>query len=103
MYHQTLIRPKHRIYEQIHWRDLAEEEIKGFKLLTVTYGVISAPYLAIRCFHELNAQKSHRFLFTNEILTNTTFLDDKIFGADLEEDLLLLQKQIMALLKFRWL
>ncbi|XP_022164862.1 uncharacterized protein LOC111029924 [Myzus persicae] len=80
-------------------RETPEEEIKEFELLMVTYGVSSAPYLAIRCLHELDAQESNRFPGTRGILTTNTYMDDIVVGADSEEELLSLQKQIIALLR----
>lgn len=61
MYRQILMKPEDRLYQHILWRNSPDEEIKEFELLTVTYWVNSAPYLAIRCLHELEAQKVHRF------------------------------------------
>ncbi|CAI6369436.1 unnamed protein product [Macrosiphum euphorbiae] len=99
MYRQIMIRPEDRPFQHILWRDSPDEEIKEFELLTVTYGVSSAPYLAIRCLHELDAQEGHRFPLTKGILTDATYVDDIVVGADSEEELLSLQKQIVALLR----
>ncbi|XP_008183572.1 uncharacterized protein LOC103309580 [Acyrthosiphon pisum] len=98
MYRQILIRSEDRPFQHILWRDSPVEEIKEFELLTVIYGVSSAPYLAIRCLHELNAQESHRFPGTKGILTDATYVDDIVVGADSEKELLSLQKQIVDLL-----
>ncbi|XP_060871366.1 uncharacterized protein LOC132945610 [Metopolophium dirhodum] len=99
MCRQIMIRPQDRLFQHILWRDSPDEEIKEFELLTVTYGVSSAPYLAIRCLHELDTQEGHRFQLTKGILTDATYVDDLVVGADSEEQLLSLQKQLVALLR----
>lgn len=38
---------------RIFWRNNPNERLKCYELLTVTNGTASAPYLAIRCLHEL--------------------------------------------------
>lgn len=98
MYRQILIQPEDRLYQHILWRDSPDEEIREFELLTVTYGVNSAPYLAIRCLHELETQESDRFPLAKGILSNSTYVDDIVTGADTEEELLRIQDQIIGLL-----
>lgn len=74
MYCQILIKPQDRLYQYILWRNLPDEEIKEFELLTTTYGVNSASYLTIRCLHKLEAREGHRFPLEKGILTNSTML-----------------------------
>lgn len=44
MYRQILICPEDRLYQHILWRDFPEDDVKEFELMTVTYGLNSAPY-----------------------------------------------------------
>lgn len=87
MYRQILIHPEDRLYQHILWRDSPEDDVKEFELMTVTYGLNSAPYLAIRCLHELDAQDGARFLLAKAILTHFTYVDDIVVGANSEADL----------------
>jgi hypothetical protein len=82
MYRQILLKPNGCAHQHILWRESPEEE---YELRTVTYGVTSAPYLAIRCLHELNAQAGSKFPAAKNILTRQTYVDDIVVGADTEE------------------
>ncbi|XP_055308905.1 uncharacterized protein LOC129572830, partial [Sitodiplosis mosellana] len=48
MYRQIWIDPEHSDYQRILWQAPGTSEIKSYRLKTVTFGVASAPYLAIR-------------------------------------------------------
>lgn len=89
MYRQILIRPDNRKFQHIFWRDSPEVELQEFQLCTITYGLNCAPYLAIRCLHELDTQDGHRFPLAKDILTHAAYVDDIVFGADTEDQLLL--------------
>lgn len=99
MYRQILVRTEDCSYQHILWRRFSTDEIQDFQLLTVTYGVSSAPYLAIRCLHELDDQDGLKYPRTKGILTSTTYVDDIIAGADTEADLLSVQSDVVGLLR----
>lgn len=98
MYRQILIRPEDRLYQHIFWRDSQDDEIKEFQLCTITYGLNCAPYLAIRCLHELDKQEGQRFPYAMGVLTQSTYVDDIIVGADSEEQLLRRKNDLIGLL-----
>jgi len=58
-----------------------------------------APYLAIRCLHELDIKDSSKYPYSKGILTDTTYVDDLVAGTDTEEDLLRVQEDIIGLLR----
>jgi len=58
MYRQIRVCPEDCQFQHILWRRYPTEEVRDYELLTVTYGVNSAPYLAIRCLHELDIKDS---------------------------------------------
>jgi len=47
MYRQICIHEEDRVYHHILWRNLPSDEVQEYELFTVTYGVSSAPFLAI--------------------------------------------------------
>lgn len=53
MYRQILIAPEHRRFQLIRWRFSPDTAIQSYQLNTVTYGISSSPYLAIRCLLQL--------------------------------------------------
>ena len=58
MYRQVRIHGDHRNLQRILWRRSAEEPLKISELLTVTYGIASALYLATRCLQQLAEDES---------------------------------------------
>lgn len=48
MYRQIWLTPEHTEYQRIMWQAPGTLEIKSYRLKTVTFGVASAPFLAIR-------------------------------------------------------
>lgn len=99
MYRQILIRPEDRLYQHIFWRDSPDDEIQEYQLCTITYGLNCAPYLAIRCLHELDKQEGQRFPCAKGVLTHSTYVDDIVLGADSEEQLLRRKIDLIGLLR----
>nr|XP_033204716.1 uncharacterized protein LOC117165429 [Bombus vancouverensis nearcticus] len=52
MYRQFILRPEDRPYQKILWR-ADNGEIETYRLNTVTFGLSTAPYLAMRCLKQL--------------------------------------------------
>lgn len=88
IYRQILISSEDRVYQHIFWRDSPTDDLQEFQLCTITYGLNCAPFLAIRCLHELDAQNGHRFPMAKDVLTRAAYVDDIVIGSDTEEHLL---------------
>uniref|UniRef100_A0A2S2P1X6 Integrase catalytic domain-containing protein n=1 Tax=Schizaphis graminum TaxID=13262 RepID=A0A2S2P1X6_SCHGA len=99
MYRQINICAEDRAYQHILWRDTPNEEVREFQLCTITYGVNAAPFLAIRCLHQLNQDDGSLFPLANNILTTSTYVDDIIAGADTVEEIVQLKEQVVSLLR----
>jgi len=99
MYRQINICEEDRVYQHILWRDTPNEEVREFQLCTITYGVSAAPFLAIRCLHQLNQDDGSLFPLANNILTTSTYVDDIIAGADTVEEIVQLKEQVVSLLR----
>lgn len=98
MYRQILIHPDDRDLQLILWRNDSSQPISTFQLNTVTYGVNSSPYLAIRTLHQLADDEGHRFPDAACVLKNHTYVDDIITGANSEQEAIQLQTQLISLL-----
>lgn len=48
------------------------EEIKMLLFNTLTYGLASAPYLAIRALRQLSIDENHRFPLTTDVIKRET-------------------------------
>lgn len=97
MYRQFLVRPEDRAYQRILWRD-PHEEIKTYELTTVTFGLAPAPYLAIRCLHQLATDEEHDFPEAAARIKRDLYVDDLLTGADSITQARSLQCQISTLL-----
>ncbi|XP_046811150.1 uncharacterized protein LOC111689777 [Lucilia cuprina] len=75
-----------RDYQRILWRDDPTEEIRHYRLTTVTYGTTSAPYLAIRTLLQLSEDESERFPLACEALKTCFYVDDCMAGSNTIND-----------------
>ncbi|GBP01323.1 hypothetical protein EVAR_66461_1 [Eumeta japonica] len=65
----------------ILWRDSSDEDIKIYKLDTVTYGTKPAAFLAIRTMHQLALDEENNFPIGAHVVKNNFYVDDLITGA----------------------
>ncbi|XP_050527987.1 uncharacterized protein LOC126898083 [Daktulosphaira vitifoliae] len=85
-------------YQHIVWRNYVSEPLRDYELTTVTFGVCSSPFQAIRVLHKLEKDSSHLFPAARGILSTQTYVDDILAGDDTIAGLLKRQKDIMGLL-----
>ncbi|GFU26567.1 integrase catalytic domain-containing protein [Trichonephila clavipes] len=62
MYRQILVDPNQRDLQRIMWKTSADAPVKTYKLATVTYGTVSAPFLATRTLETLADEEKAEFL-----------------------------------------
>jgi hypothetical protein len=98
MYRQILVHPNDRKFQLIVWRTHPDLSLTNYQLNTVTYGMNSSPYLAIRTLHQLAEDEGLDFPDAARILRNHTYVDDIITGADTETEAVILQQQLISLL-----
>ncbi|XP_070529935.1 uncharacterized protein [Cardiocondyla obscurior] len=82
MYRQILISESDRDYQRILWRSWPSDPICEFQLNTVTYGLTSASFLAIRTLRQLAKDEQVNYSCGAEILEKETYMDDILTGAD---------------------
>ncbi|CAI6376040.1 unnamed protein product [Macrosiphum euphorbiae] len=74
MYRQVLIHKEDRDYQRILWRSDQNDEIKIYKLCTVTYGLAPAGFLAVSCVNRVAEDAVNVKL--KEIIKNDFCVDD---------------------------
>ncbi|UYV82191.1 hypothetical protein LAZ67_21001303 [Cordylochernes scorpioides] len=62
------------------------EPLLDYRLLTVTYGLSCAPYLAMRTLHQLAREKVSTFPVASKIVQTDFYVDDLLSGADTIEE-----------------
>ncbi|GFY26120.1 retrovirus-related Pol polyprotein from transposon TNT 1-94 [Trichonephila clavipes] len=70
MYRTILINPKQRNLQRIVWCESEHESPKIYELSTVTYGTVSAPYLAQRTLTQLSMDEEANFPIAASVLRN---------------------------------
>ncbi|GFS77059.1 uncharacterized protein TNCV_3756991 [Trichonephila clavipes] len=81
MYRTILINPKQRSLQRIVWCESEHESPKIYELSTVTYGTVSAPYLAQRTLTQLSMDEEANFPIAASVLRNNLYMDDVLCGA----------------------
>nr|XP_012147360.1 PREDICTED: uncharacterized protein LOC105663391 [Megachile rotundata] len=98
MYRQFLVRPEDRAYQRILWRN-KDGHVKTYELNVVTFGLSSAPFLAIRCIHQLADDERDAYPEAATVLKRDLYVDDLLTGADTAQQAKRMQTQISNLLK----
>lgn len=75
IYRQILITDKHRDYQRIIWRFSPSDPITEFRLNTVTFGISSSLFLAIRTLLQLCKDENHRYPLAAAALAECTYVD----------------------------
>ncbi|XP_076655135.1 uncharacterized protein LOC143360306 [Halictus rubicundus] len=98
MYRQIIVHPDDRKWQRILWRPAGKSSVVDYDLNTVTYGLTSAPYLAIRCLHQLAKVEAQRFPLGSGILLEEVYMDDVLTGADTPSEAKAKQRELRELL-----
>ncbi|XP_071050711.1 uncharacterized protein [Onthophagus taurus] len=86
MYRQIRVHQDDWPFQQILWREKPSDELKTYQLCTVTYGLSSAPYLALKCIKQLAEENQEKFPQGFEVLRYNTYVDDILSGAETAEE-----------------
>ncbi|XP_036347558.1 uncharacterized protein LOC118756930, partial [Rhagoletis pomonella] len=98
MYRQAWVSEEDSFYQCILWRPTPNEDIEVYRLLTITYGTASAPYLATRCVKALGEQCAEKFPYGANKVLSDFYMDDLISGADSDEQLQQIYSEVSEIL-----
>lgn len=98
MFRQILISEDDRPYQRILWRESPELPLLLYNLNTVTYGMKSSPYLAIRTLRQLADDEEARYPAAAHLLRSSVYMDDIFGGADTLEGAKKLKQELTYLL-----
>ncbi|XP_029162870.1 uncharacterized protein LOC114934343 [Nylanderia fulva] len=82
MYRQILVDSRDTTYLRILWRNASTAHVEEYRLLTVTYGTASAPFLALRVLQQLTTDDGSEFPLAISVMQRHIYVDDCSFGAD---------------------
>lgn len=97
MYRCVLVAEHQRCLQQILWRFDPSQELKMYKLNTVTYGTASAPYLATRCLVQLGQECKDPLV--RETIIHDCYVDDYISGHESKSTLIHIIQGVITELK----
>ncbi|GFV76413.1 integrase catalytic domain-containing protein [Trichonephila clavipes] len=100
MYRQILVADEDQKYQQILWRNNSNENIRTYKLKTVTYGLASASFLATRGIKQI-ALDDKENLNLSRVLQEDIYMDDLLSGADTSNNAISICKDIAHVLSTR--
>lgn len=99
MYRQILISERYRNFQCILWRAPTDSSPSTYRLNTVSYGLTSSPYLALRSLKQLAVDEGSCHPYAAPLLTTSVYIDDFLSGASDVESALRLQADLILLLK----
>ncbi|GBM45351.1 hypothetical protein AVEN_172970-1 [Araneus ventricosus] len=99
MYRRINIDESQRKLQRILWKEDVNKPIKTYQLNTVTYGTVSAPYLAMRTLKQISIDDGKNFPIAASVLCNDFYMDDVLSGANTLEAAKTLQHQLIDILK----
>ncbi|XP_045493291.1 uncharacterized protein LOC123692575 [Colias croceus] len=82
MYRQIKIADEDVDYQRILWRDNTQTELQHLRLLRVTFGTSSAPYLAVRSLQQLVHDEGHDFPLVAKRVLSDFYVDDFLSGCE---------------------
>ncbi|XP_044741882.1 uncharacterized protein LOC123302855 [Chrysoperla carnea] len=78
MYLQIDMAKDHRRFQRILWRDSEDDDLSVYELTTVTFGVKSSPFLALRIIQQLAEDEQTSYPLASKVARNNMYMDDLI-------------------------
>ncbi|GFX83479.1 integrase catalytic domain-containing protein [Trichonephila clavipes] len=85
--------------QRILWKKGIGEPIKTYELTTVTYGTVSAPYLATRTLKQLAMDEANNFPLAAPVVLSDCYMNDILSGSESIEEVIELQHQLIKMFK----
>ncbi|XP_026482644.1 uncharacterized protein LOC113390406 [Ctenocephalides felis] len=99
MYRNILIRDQDRRFQRILWRFSPEDPLGIYELNTVTFGITSSPFHALRTIKQLAKDESKNYPLATDIIQNDIYIDDVVTSADTVEIAKQLYVQLSSLFR----
>ncbi|GFT99406.1 uncharacterized protein TNCV_3238711 [Trichonephila clavipes] len=99
MYRMILIHESQQPLLRILWKESPEDPVKTFEMKTVTYGTVSAPFLATRTLLQLSRDEEKNFPLAAPVLRENFYMDDVLCAAASLMEAKALKNQLSGILK----
>lgn len=97
MYRQVQVHEDDHLYRRILWR--VNRKICTFQMNTLTFGISSSPFLAIRTVQQLAADECEQYPKAAEALSKHLYIDDLMSGANSIAEVRIIRDEIIVALK----
>jgi hypothetical protein len=94
-YPQTTVHPKDRDFHRLIWRESPLLPLQDLRMTRVTFGVSSAPYLAIRSLHQIADDAEGISPHVRECIKTDFLVDNLLSGASDVDAALTLQAELL--------
>ncbi|CAK1599242.1 unnamed protein product [Parnassius mnemosyne] len=99
MYRQVRVDEKDASkYQRLLWRPSQNKEVKVFMMTRVTFGVSSAPYLAVKSLQQVAKDEGQNYELAACRVLNDFYMDDFMSGCENESQAVEIYKQVSELL-----
>ncbi|XP_050746081.1 uncharacterized protein LOC108027240 [Drosophila biarmipes] len=98
MFRGILVSDEHTQYQRIVWRKDENATMDHYRLLTVTYGLASSPFIAVRVLKQLSNDYAELYPTAAVVLNRDAYVDDIPTGCDNIKDLIALKDELILLL-----
>ncbi|GFX04669.1 uncharacterized protein TNCV_1912141 [Trichonephila clavipes] len=99
MYRMILIHESQQPLLRILGKESPEDPVKTFEMKTVTYGTVSAPFLATRTLLQLSKDEEKNFPLAASVLRENFYMDGVLCGAASLMEAKALKHQLSGILK----
>ncbi|XP_073831520.1 uncharacterized protein [Musca autumnalis] len=98
MYRQILLDPRQTKFQRILLRKSPQDPIEDYELLTVTFGVNCAPFLALRTLIKLAEDVKEIYPKAANIILQNLYVDDVLAGGHTVEETIQARKELVTAL-----
>ncbi|XP_045446869.1 uncharacterized protein LOC123655075 [Melitaea cinxia] len=99
MYRQIKVHEEDTDFQRLLWIDAESQEVKDYKLLRVTFGTASAPFLAVRTLQQIAIDEGHKYSLAAEKVRSSFYMDDLMCGCETVTEGIEIYKQMKGLSK----
>lgn len=100
MYLQVLLHKQDAdTYHRLLWREEESDPIKEYRMLRVTFGTASAPYLAVRTLHQVADDEGENHPEAVRVIKSDFYMDDLISGEDTAEKAIQTAQEVSSILQ----
>ncbi|XP_036320476.1 uncharacterized protein LOC118734987 [Rhagoletis pomonella] len=104
IFRQVLVAPEHRDYQRIIWRESPADDIRVYRLKTITYGMACSPYNAVRTLRQCaydnygSVPDRRRVVLARDAILTSFYVDDFLTSCESASDAVELAKNVDTIL-----